>query len=282
MEVIEKGDKGDTGATGGTGPIRELLSAARTYYVRTDGSDSNTGLANTAGGAFLTLQKAIDVAATLDTSIYDVTIQLAAGTYTRAQGWQLKSPTGAGLLYIVGDVATPSNVILESTGAHSGTNAVVSCVNQTTRFSISGVQLKSSGSGFIPGIRGNGNAYLEYGSIDFSTGLSTHVMAVDTAAVICTGNYSISAGAGSHLWAVNGTIRMQSYTLTLTGTPVFSNSFAICWAGYAATNGMTFSGSATGSRYSVTDNGVVFTSGGGASYLPGDSAGSTATGGQYT
>jgi hypothetical protein len=43
----------------------------------------------------------------------------------------------------------------------------------------------------------------------------------------------------------------------------------------------TFSGSATGARHSVTGNGYLFTNGAGASYLPGNAAGSTASGGQY-
>ena len=43
----------------------------------------------------------------------------------------------------------------------------------------------------------------------------------------------------------------------------------------------TFSGSATGKRFEATVNGVIYSSGAGASYLPGNAAGTTATGGQY-
>ena len=75
---------------------KEVLTANRTYYVLTTGSDSNTGLANTSGGAFLTIQKAIDTVGSLDLSIYNVTIQVGAGTYT--QNLVLKTIIGAGLV----------------------------------------------------------------------------------------------------------------------------------------------------------------------------------------
>lgn len=45
---------------------------------------------------------------------------------------------------------------------------------------------------------------------------------------------------------------------------------------------MTFSGTgATGTRYVAGANAVIYTAGGGASYLPGNAGGSVETGGQY-
>jgi hypothetical protein len=46
-------------------------------------------------------------------------------------------------------------------------------------------------------------------------------------------------------------------------------------------NGNTFSGSATGKRYAIDTNAVVFVGGAGATYLPGDVTGTVATGAQY-
>lgn len=90
---------------------REVLASARIYYVHADGSDSNNGLANTAGGAFLTIQHAIDVAALgLDNHGYDVTIHVAAGTYPESP--VPRDVVGGGRIFIVGDGATPSDVVI--------------------------------------------------------------------------------------------------------------------------------------------------------------------------
>ena len=54
-------------------------------YVRTDGSDANLGVSNTAAGAFLTIQKALDVASTYYAPGGEIRIILGlAGTYAAA------------------------------------------------------------------------------------------------------------------------------------------------------------------------------------------------------
>jgi hypothetical protein len=103
---------------------REVLTANRTYYVRTDGNDSNTGLGNTSGTAFLTIQKAVDVASTLDLSVYDVTIQLGTGTWTESV--TMKNAVGAGTIIIQGDLITPSNAVVRYfTKTTSGTKYTI-------------------------------------------------------------------------------------------------------------------------------------------------------------
>lgn len=63
------------------GYIREKLTANRTYYVRADGSDSNDGLADSAGGAFLTPGRAIQAIQGLDMGGYSVLVQFGAGAF---------------------------------------------------------------------------------------------------------------------------------------------------------------------------------------------------------
>src|SRR3954453_8074970 len=133
--------------------VREQLAANRIYYVRTDGSDGNNGLSNTGGGAFLTIQKAIDTAAALDLSIYNVTIQVADGSYGGAVvvsgAW-----VGSGSVTLQGNTTTPGNVGITTAGA----GAAALSVQSGSRLSVTGLKLVSSGAGATAGLRSAGSA----------------------------------------------------------------------------------------------------------------------------
>jgi hypothetical protein len=103
-----------------SGAGRELLSANRTYYVDPDGDNANDGL--TALTPFETIQHAVDtIAFTLDYSAdYQVTIQLAAGTYSESlivlhsaslwqDSWNNFCPR------IVGNAGTREDYIIDAT-----------------------------------------------------------------------------------------------------------------------------------------------------------------------
>lgn len=260
-----------TGSAGG----RELLSAARTYYVRTDGSDSNNGLSNSSGGAFLTIQKAINVASAVDNGGYDVTIRVVAGTYTSAL--TAKTIIGAGRIIIRGDTADLTSTIISTTSTACFSNAVG--FYGTYHFEY--LKLQTTTSGDCLYLVGSGA--VTYQNIAFGACAGTHIIIGVGCISQATGNYTINGNAVGHIGAYDaGQIRVQSVTVTLTGTPAFSGQFAAAGrCGTMLANSVTFSGSATGKRYDVSLNAVMFTSGGGANYFPGNSAGTTATGGQY-
>jgi hypothetical protein len=63
--------------------LPEQLAANRTYYVRTGGSDGNTGLADTDAGAFKTVMKAFNtVYQSVDSRNYSCSIIVRDGTYS--------------------------------------------------------------------------------------------------------------------------------------------------------------------------------------------------------
>lgn len=249
---------------------RERLTGNRNYYVRTDGSDSNDGSANTSGGAFLTIQKAIDTAAALDLSIYNVTIDVADGTYTG--GLTLKSYVGGGYILIRGNTTTPANVLLNVTG---------NCVygEDCGNWQLSGVKLVSTSRGIYL----VGRSALKISLIDFGACTYNHMLIESGARVRATGNWTISGGSGSAHIGLNygGSFVAAVLTCTITGTPALTYFVDASIGSNATLQAMTFSGSATGTRYSATMNSVIQTYGGGSTYLPGNVAGSTATGGQY-
>lgn len=260
--------------------VREQLTADRTYFVRTDGSDSNNGLTNTSGGAFLTIQRAVDAAASLDSGIYQTTIKIADGTYTHPV--VVGALVGAKPLAISGNEASPENVHINVTGI------VITTTDAAARVVVTGVRLQCT----VVCLNASPAGSIEYANVIFNAAGSRHVNAQLNGYIGCIGSYTIAGNAPSHATAAQGgKIRLGistiSTTITITGTPNFSQGFIRCGEGPSllacalATGQPVFVGAATGPRYAVSTNSVINTNGAGASYFPGDAAGTTATGGQY-
>lgn len=244
--------------------IREVLSASRTYYVRLDGSDSNDGLSDTAGGAFLTPQKAVDTVAALDRSIYNVTIQLGAGNFATWSSGGLGP--GSGYVRMLGLGAASTSI---STSV-SGRDAVV--IDNSNSFQIGDLKLSATGTNGC-GIRLRNailgtRSGLEFGACTYRT-----VLVMAGSRFVCQAPLTISGGSTAFISIEQGggTFEVAGTTVTLTGTPNFSEAFAVVSSlGQGVFNALTFSGSATGSRYKASAGGVLALGG---LTLPGNSAG---------
>lgn len=257
---------------------RERLAADRTYYVRADGSNSNTGLANTAGGAFLTIQRAVDTAYSVDANAFNITIQVADGTWTEAV--TANGPmVGARTLTIQGNTGTPANVVWNRTSgrcisAQSGANITVT-----------GIEFRTTTSGECLTADGPGSKITIGAAVRFGAAAGPHMFAYGGGSIFGRSNYSIVGGTTYHTFAqAGGNIDIQGITVTLTGTPAFSSSFARSVSSSIILLGFnTFSGAATGVRYQVTTGSGIDVNGGGATYLPGGTAGTAdaATYGYY-
>ncbi len=254
---------------------RIRLTGALTLYVSTTGNDSNTGLS--AGSPFLTVQKAINVLHDgYDLNGYSATIQLADGTYggTISVSGAFVGAASETSININGNNGTPSNVVLSPVG---------NCLSAASGAGISISNLKmlpTTGHGIL-----SNNAIVAFNNIVFGAvgaGVYYHIVAFSRAYVYAYGNYSIVGGALGHLTCDTGSlVSITGKTITITGNPTISTYAVNAGASEFVCYGCTFSGTAVGNRYSATTNSVIYTNGGGANYLPGNAAGSTATGGQY-
>lgn len=246
-----------------TSQFREVLTTARSYYVNgSTGSDSNTGLSS--GAAFATIQKALDTVAMLDININNVTISVADGTYTGAN--IVSGPwLGSGTVSIVGNVTTPGNVVINPPG---GTCFLV---QNGGSLSISGVETRGNAGLYA----GSSGIITVTGPVRFGATNAYQVYATSNGQISIGSNYTISGGALVHVIAeFGGIITATSLTVTLTGTPAFTTFAQATRSGsYIGYYLNTFSGSATGQRYTAASGGFIDVNLAGTTYLPGNSAG---------
>lgn len=246
--------------------MREVLTTDRTYYVRTDGNNSNDGLTNTSGGAKLTIQGAWNAAIDIDCNNHNVTIQVADGTYT--------TPTiiGSPLLNvatctITGNTTTPTNCVLSCT---TGDCVFIEAVPHPIRFAGFFVTTPSGGSCCF-NLRNHATVYFT-GNMNFGFCDSSHVQ-VDNSNAVYFANYTISGNTvGSHHHIIGfGTLGADGITVTISGSVGWGSYYVGIGAGFASYTGATFVGSAlSGQKYFVHLNGAMKLAG---VVLPGTIAG---------
>jgi hypothetical protein len=256
------------------------LATGAPVYAAATGSDSNDGLEATPSGAFLTLQKAIDTAGSINIGSQSVTIQAAASLYT--SGASVSAPwLGTGTVTLVGNTSNTDRCIISTTSARA-----ISC-SGGGRLSVQGFELRSTTSGDLC-VAENGGAISVNGAMRIGPNAASNSMFVSGAGGTLTIGAAITIAAGSSRWLLandTGVFNLSgSQTHVFQGTLNFSAETA-----YATRLGiiqgnptMNIAGATvTGERYVSDTNSLIQTYGGGASYFPGSVAGSTATGGLY-
>ena len=265
--------------------LRSLVTATYNLYVNgSTGNDSNAGTSS--GTAFATISRAIRAAYDLDLRTSTVQINVADGSYTETlyfygpPVWssgptaQLTAP-----IKIVGNTTTPANVTVTNDSAGGPIRLRSGAIAQ-----FEGLRFVSFTTSCTALDVQNAGSHAIIGNCQFAQFASgNHLFASDGGTISVISSYSISAGAATHYHATEHSyIRVyNSPTVTLTGTPAFSNFFAGVSNSTLYARGITFSGSATGQRYFVHKNGLIDTNSAGINYFPGNSAGAAQTGGVY-
>lgn len=257
-------------------PGRVSLTAALTYYVATTGNDT-TG-AGTLASPWLTVQRALNAAALLDFAGFAVTIQVADGTYTTAASITIPVTTGQRLssdLLIQGNMST-WGVVMNGPG-----NFIPTVITAPiARCKIQGFTFKAATANGIA-VQADAGGVIDIQSVVFGANHYSHLYATAGGLIRPFFEYSITAAATNHVATAAGGIVKYDFgvAVTVTNTPAFT-AFALAQAGQIDANGLTFTGSATGTRYSCVLGGSINAYGAGVNIFPGSVAGSSA-GGYY-
>jgi hypothetical protein len=216
-----------------------------------------------------------------DLAGFPATIQLADGTYGEEAGKDNvvfcdgRILGQVGPIRFVGNSVHPERVVIFATS-----NNIFEII--ATWAYVDGMTL--TGTGSTVGLLSYFDARITFGNVVFGPmGEGIHLSSAGGIIIPFT-NYKITGGAGYHMLSQTpgSRIDIDRKIITLSGTPKFSAAFAVAQnLAMISVNGNTFAGTgATGTRYIVRNNGIISTSGD-ANYLPGNVAGSVATGGIY-
>ena len=244
----------------------EPLSANRTYYVRAaGGNDSNTGLVNDSGGAWLTLQHALDyISSHVNLNGYDITI-VCTGTFTT--GAKLWSP------FIGNGIVTLSGGTIEVPSAGDTEQDTTGIYVSRAQITLSGVSFTGGSKLISKSIWANHGGNIVINGCYFST-RGDHIVATSNGTVTCIANYGIyppltgDTVMNHHIVLENGGVfnaegtysNPLTLTISLTSSPQFEGGFfRVTGRSVLGVRSTTFSGSEhASSGYNIFSGSYVY------------------------
>lgn len=271
------------------------LTASKTYYVGgTGASDSNDGLSATVTGGhgpWATLQHAENVIAGYNLNGFSIAINVAHGSFAPIR---LLAVAGAGGVNYIGDPTSPGSCVISGAGLAQTCITAGDCGAAHT---FNGFALTTSGT-FVSDpmngvhVYGSGTkvslSNMSYGACPgghytVEQGASLTILGTETVTGGCAGS---TGGNGAHANCSN-TGQLQTpapIPLTVTNAVSFAAGWFTsggCALGQLLYSTITGGSNVTGQRYTVSQNAVISSNGGGANYYPGTVAGVSSSGGQY-
>lgn len=275
-------------------PITVLTANAFSYINPVTGSDTayDGSQATVSGtkGPFATIARGLSEMTKYNLNGFKYSIFCADGTYSQ-QVIACPIQNGSGTVALVGNNANPAACVISSTLGScltlfgSGANYTV----DGFRFVAQGAAKSGdknaciwvNGSCILSMVSGSRNEFAA------TSNSAPHLCAQNGGNIGYGGNITISGGAAAHMEATNGIITTgepPSDNVTITGaqnyTVAFLNCDTIGQIHFHALS-MTGAGSVTGKQYSVQSNGIIQWGTSAGATPPGNTAGTTASGGQF-
>lgn len=251
--------------------VRKLAENANIYVRSTADGDSGSGLADNDTDAFLTIAAAISHAIETYDLVTNYVWIFVHGDYS-AETVSINNP-----------VCTTENFHLSG---YLDDGVIDTWVGGISVSNGSGVYVRRF---FTPYVTTDNGSSIYANTIEFISGSPASHVTATRGSSVTLGNYNVSGAPATgfgHLEADScSTIKAVDY--------MYLKANVTCDKGWAYSNrglghfdfaGITIDLSTfavTGKRYELNGNSVCWTNGGGASFLPGNAAGTTATGGQY-
>lgn len=259
----------------------EILLSSRTYYVRLDGSDGNTGLVDSASGAFLTIQKAVDIIGEININNQSCIVSLGTGTFTGNVSLPLLIGPGTAYIQGMGVANTTIAIVPDSQNCVAGLAPGV--------WNISNLSLSASGLfGACIAAYATQNVINIYTTVlQVNATAGYHLLAQTGGYINVEGTHTVASSAAYCLYALDSHSYIDSSGVTFNyiNSPAFAiSNFGASVLSEIRCNGMTFNGSATvtGQRFKAEANGVIWSAtSANPTYIPGSVDGTTSTGGQY-